>query len=293
MEQKRVTIHNGETIFYQKRSGGEKAVILIHGNMSSSNHWKTLMNVLDPKYTLYAPDLRGFGLSTYHQTIKSLKDFSDDIKQLVDGLGLTKVSLIGWSLGGGVAMRFALDYPELVEKIVLLASISTRGYPIFSMNKDRTFNVKKRLKTLEEIKSDYRMTWMEELYKTNNRKELKNVLNNLIFTVNQPDEQTYEEAIDNMLKQRNLAEANHAINMFNISNHFNGTFHGTDEAKNIHVPVLNIYGDQDRTVTKRMIDEINTDLRDCVKTVKLENCGHAPEIDDLPTLKQEIEKFLQ
>lgn len=292
MEEAYVTLKNGETIFYRKRPGGDKAVLLIHGNMSSSNHWKRLMRVFDERFTVFAPDLRGFGLSTYNETITSLKDFSDDIKLFVDEIGLRKFSVIGWSLGGGVAMRFTLDYPQHVEKLVLLASISTRGYPIFSMNEDGTFNVKKRLKTMDEIASDYRTKWMEKLYESNDRQMLKKLLDSLIFSVNRPPEEMYEEAIDDMLKQRNLVEANHAINIFNISDKFNGTFHGTDETKNINVPVLNIYGVYDRTVTKRMIDEIAADLAHCVTTVKLKNCGHAPDVDDLPTLKQEIETFL-
>lgn len=293
MVEKRVTLENGETIYYRERTGGEKPLVLIHGNMSSSRHWKLLFDSLDPKYKLYAPDLRGFGQSTYHNKISSLTDFANDVKQFVDAIGLANFSIIGWSLGGGVAMRFTIDYPDYIEKMVLLASISTRGYPIFSMNEDGTFNVKKRLKTLIEIETDYRTKWMQQLYETNNRKELKKVLNSLIFNVNHPDEATYEEAIEDMIRQRNLAEANHAINIFNISNHFNGTFSGTDEAKLINVPVLNIYGDQDRTVTKRMINEIDADLSHCVTTVELKNCGHAPAVDDLPTLLHELEKFLQ
>lgn len=174
MEEAYVTLKNGETIFYRKRPGGDKAVLLIHGNMSSSNHWKRLMRVFDERFTVFAPDLRGFGLSTYNETITSLKDFSDDIKLFVDEIGLRKFSVIGWSLGGGVAMRFTLDYPQHVEKLVLLASISTRGYPIFSMNEDGTFNVKKRLKTMDEIASDYRTKWMEKLYESNDRQMLKN-----------------------------------------------------------------------------------------------------------------------
>lgn len=293
MEEKQVTLDNGETIFYRERSGGEVPVILIHGNMSSSKHWETLMHSLAPKYKLFAPDLRGFGQSTYYTKIQSVNDFAYDLKQFSEKLGLKKFSLIGWSLGGAVVMRFTLDYPELVEKLVLLASVSTRGYPIFSMDEDGTFNFKKRLKSLSEIETDYRTKWMQHLYDTNNREELKKFLKSFIYNVNEPDEKIYEAALEAMIQQRNLAEANHTINSFNISNHFNGTFEGTDEAKEIHVPVLNIYGDKDRTVTKRMIEEIKNDLSHCVTTVELKNCGHAPEIDDLPKLTREIENFLQ
>ncbi|WP_242698490.1 alpha/beta fold hydrolase [Bacillus sp. SD088] len=132
-----ITLRNGENLFYVKKDGGEHVLLLIHGNMASSTQWDLLLEEIDPVFTVYAVDLRGYGQSTYHQPINSIKDFSDDIKQFVDQLDLKKVYLIGWSNGGGVAMQFAADYPEHVNKIVLLSSMSTRGYPALSIDSER------------------------------------------------------------------------------------------------------------------------------------------------------------
>ena len=65
MTLQKVTLANNEQIAYRERDGGEKIVILVHGNMTSSKHWDVLMDALDPKYKVYALDLRGFGESSY------------------------------------------------------------------------------------------------------------------------------------------------------------------------------------------------------------------------------------
>lgn len=292
MQVKKVDIGNGETMAYRERNGGDEVIILIHGNMTSSKHWDLLMNVLNPKYKLYAPDLRGFGFSSYNEKVTSIKDFSDDVKLFVDRMGLKKFSLVGWSTGGAVSMQFAIDNPEQVEKIVLLASASTRGYPIFAMKEDGTIDSTKRLETYEEIKSDLRTQMMQGLYDTKNKAELMNVWNQLIYTNKRPDAEKYDEYLDDMLTQRNLAEVYHALNTFNISAKHNGTFMGTNQAKLINIPVLNLFGENDLVVTKRMTDEITKDLEHCVKTIEMKQCGHSLLVDDMPQLQHEIEKFL-
>ena len=128
---KKVELPNGETLGYREREGGHELVVLVHGNMTSSKHWDILLEQMPEEYKLYALDLRGFGSSTYHQPINSLKEFSDDLKLFVDALQLRDFTLVGWSTGGGVSMQYSADYPEHVKKLVLLASASTRGYPFY------------------------------------------------------------------------------------------------------------------------------------------------------------------
>ena len=68
-----------EVIAYRIREGGTIPVLMLHGNMSSSIHWDLLMEKLPPKYTLYAPDIRGFGHSSYNHSFNSLSELADDI----------------------------------------------------------------------------------------------------------------------------------------------------------------------------------------------------------------------
>lgn len=292
IEVKKVTLTNGEEIAYRERPGGQQVVILIHGNMTSSKHWDVLIDTLDSRYKVYAIDLRGFGYSTYYHKITSINDFSDDLKLFVDELNLHSFVLVGWSTGGAVAMQFEVDYPGLCEKIVLVASASTRGYPMFGTLADGTVDSQNHLQTLEEIEQDPKTIGMQHLYDTKNKEGLRSVWNAVIYTHHQPETSQYEAYLDDMLTQRNLADVYYALNTFNLGPSHNGVSEGTKEAENIQVPVLVMYGERDAVVTKQMTEEIMEDLRYVAQYVELEDVGHSPMIDDLPQFKSEIERFI-
>ena len=293
MSLQNVSLKNGESIAYRVRPGGKEVIVLVHGNMTSSKHWDLLMDRLDEKYTLYAPDLRGFGESTYNTRVSRMKDFSDDLKEFVDLVGIQSFYLIGWSTGGAVCMQFVADYPTYCDKLILLASASTRGYPFFGTNIFGTPNFAYRLKTLEEVEKDPSKTIvMQGLYDSKNREGLKVVWNAAIYTQNRPCEEHYDAYIDDMLTQRNLADVYHSLNTFNISNYPNEVAVGTNQAKDITVPVLILRGDRDYIVTEEMTQEIVSDLGENAMYIPLTNCGHSPLVDDLEQLASKIVKFL-
>lgn len=84
-----VSLSNGETIAYQEvgRQNAE-ILVLIHGNMTSSQHWDLVIEKLQDQYHIYALDLRGFGQSTYNKAIDSIQDFAEDVKLFIDQLKL-------------------------------------------------------------------------------------------------------------------------------------------------------------------------------------------------------------
>lgn len=289
---KSVQLSNGETIAYRERTGGEELLILVHGNMTSSKHWDVLIDALDDRFTILAPDLRGFGQSTYTQRVQHIRDFSEDLKLWVDVLSLRDFTLLGWSTGGAVAMQFCADYPGLSSKLILLASASTRGYAFYDSNPDGSPNLSKRLISLEEIENDAVKTLpVQSLYDTSNREGLKAIWNALIYTHNQPSEYQYEAYIDDMLTQRNLADVYHVLNIFNVSQVDTEVSKGSKEIAKIRIPTMILYGDRDYVVNENMTKEIIEDFEGRAKVVKLTNCGHSSLIDDLPQLVKAIEKF--
>ncbi len=112
----------------------KEAVILIHGNVSSSVFFRPLMEKFSKKYFVIALDLRGFGCSETKtiDATKGVRDFSRDVKSLVKKLklkwGRRKIHLVGWSVGGGVAMQYTMDYPNDVASITLIAPMSPHGF---------------------------------------------------------------------------------------------------------------------------------------------------------------------
>ncbi|MCM3291920.1 alpha/beta hydrolase [Paenibacillus sp. MER 180] len=289
---KSVELPNGETLGYRERDGGDEVVVLIHGNMNSSCHWDVLLEQMDARYKLYAVDLRGFGISTYHTPIESLSDFTADVKQWVDLLGLTRFTLIGWSTGGGVAMEYTAAYPDEVKRLVLLASVSTRGYPFYEDGSDGLPDVTRRITTIEGIRSLARNTLIESANIRRDRRFMKQLYEAVIYDRNQPEEARYETYIDDILTQRNLMDVYHALNTFNVSVFDHEASPGSGAVKRIKAPVLVLRGMQDLVITEAMTRETLADLGDIAEFVPLTGCGHSPLVDDLPQLLDAIESFL-
>src|SRR5499425_3840494 len=89
------------------------AVLFVHGNVSSSLFWQPAMLPLPERYRPLAIDLRGFGDTDPEpvDATRGLRDYADDLAAAIDALGLPQVHLVGWSMGGGVAMQYLADRP--------------------------------------------------------------------------------------------------------------------------------------------------------------------------------------
>lgn len=116
-----VTIH-GRTYAYRRAGSGGPVVLLVHGMAGSSSTWTATMRLLAPHATLIAPDLPGHGRSSKPRGDYSLGAFASFLRDLVTALGHERVTVVGQSLGGGVAMQFSYQYPERVERMVLVGS---------------------------------------------------------------------------------------------------------------------------------------------------------------------------
>ncbi|MEN8698976.1 alpha/beta hydrolase [Bacillus infantis] len=290
---KKVALSSGETISWREREGGRQKLLLIHGNMTSSKHWDLVFEHLDPKYKLYAVDLRGFGQSTYFGPIRSIKDFSDDVKLFCDAIGISDFSVAGWSTGGAVAMQLIADNPGICNRLILLASASTRGYPFYGTSGDAAPDSAARLSSLEQVKADRSKTIpVQSAYDRGDRVFLRAMWDALIYDKSQPEPARYEEYLDDMLTQRNLAEVYHSLNIFNIGSVPNGAAPGTGEADKITVPVLVLRGDRDQVITAGMAREILEDIGSNARFAELKDCGHSPLVDDIGQLTDVMSEFL-
>ncbi|PKG26445.1 alpha/beta hydrolase [Cytobacillus horneckiae] len=283
-----ITLNNGETLFYRKREGGETLLLLIHGNLASSDQWDILLETLPIEYTIYAIDLRGYGKSTYHKPIKALNDFALDIELFCNELNLKSSHLIGLSNGGGIAMQFAANYPSRVEKLILLASISTRGYPAYNSNGAR-------LQSKEEIASDSMINRMLNAQKAQEMSFFEAAMNQLVYPHSKPEKARLEKDVEAALNQRNMVDVADAANRFNLSSVSNGVAEGTGELQRINASVLVLWGQNDLMVLEQMTLEIIHDMKehDIDVTYKVLNTGHSPLVDDIQSVVSEIEGFLQ
>jgi pimeloyl-ACP methyl ester carboxylesterase len=101
-------------------------LVLIHGLGSSAETWAALMLLLSKEYLVYAPDLPGFGRTPLAPEGTNIKTHVLYLERFLDVLGYPRVTLVGNSLGGWIATRFAVAYPERVERLYLLNSAGLR-----------------------------------------------------------------------------------------------------------------------------------------------------------------------
>ena len=118
---RRATLH-GHEIGY-RIAGEGPVVLLIHGMAGSSRTWLDVMTVLARDHTVVAPDLLGHGDSGKPRGDYSLGAQASGVRDLLGGvLGIDRATVVGQSLGGGVAMQLAYQHPELCERLVLAGS---------------------------------------------------------------------------------------------------------------------------------------------------------------------------
>jgi pimeloyl-ACP methyl ester carboxylesterase len=99
-----------------------KPIIFIHGPGSSSRDWYSVGPELLDSYRVIAMDLRGHGQSSAPECCYSLDDYEQDVIALMDSLKINSAIIVGHSMGGFVAQNIAIDYPERVEKLILVSS---------------------------------------------------------------------------------------------------------------------------------------------------------------------------
>jgi len=105
------------------KAGSGPPVVMVHGGASDCRDWVPAMADLHPSYTLYAPDLIGYGLSDSHKDGYYLSDFVEFTLGFTEALGLDSHVLVGHSLGGRICLEMALRYPDKVHKLVLVDTV--------------------------------------------------------------------------------------------------------------------------------------------------------------------------
>ena len=105
-------------------TGGEgEPLVVIHGGGSGAGNWRQNVSELCEHYRVYVPDLPGFGHSQSLEGSYSIAEFVDFVEDFTRGLGLERFHLVGHSLGGGIALHYALKFPHRLGKLVLVNSL--------------------------------------------------------------------------------------------------------------------------------------------------------------------------
>ncbi|MCL2833716.1 MAG: alpha/beta hydrolase [Treponema sp.] len=276
-EKKSVKLANGETYAYIEHGekNADKTFLLIHGNMSSSLHFLPLfLRMNDCRFI--APDLRGFGDSSYNSRFSALSELAEDVKLFADAVGINKAHVVGWSTGGGIVFELAARYPNLVASLFIIEGVGYRGYPLYRTKPDGS---QEPYPNKDELALDpVSVAPPLAAFKTGNAEFFDQLWKAAIYVNNKPAEAQNKVYIAETLKQRNLVDVDWALAAFNMSDKHNGYADGSASIGKIKCPVTITCAEMDLVVPPATSRE-NAAAIHGSKLLEYPKCGHSPLVD--------------
>jgi pimeloyl-ACP methyl ester carboxylesterase len=261
MQEEFVTV-DGSKIRYLKAGSSKKRLILIHGLGASAERWDQVMPNLSRHFTVYVPDLIGFGLSDKPNVDYTTEFFANFIKSFLGEIGIEKSTVMGSSLGGQIAIEYAAQNQEVVDRLVL---VSPSGA------------MKQSTPALDAYV-------MAALYP--DPVSAKNAFT--MMTGN--DKHVSDQTIDGFVQRMRLPNAKFA---------FMSTLLGLKNAPEIttrlellYVPTLIVWGSLDPVIPVKYAEYFVKNIRDC-RFYQMENCGHTPYVEDPKRFSEIVLDFLK
>ncbi|MGA9945502.1 MAG: alpha/beta fold hydrolase, partial [Candidatus Cybelea sp.] len=118
---------DGAELAFVESGFGEPALMFVHGWQADHTVWAGVIDALGPQMHTIAADLRGSGESMRASGPYRLERFARDLHALINARGVGPVVVVGHSMGGTVALRFAVDYPQATRGLVLVAPVPASG----------------------------------------------------------------------------------------------------------------------------------------------------------------------
>jgi pimeloyl-ACP methyl ester carboxylesterase len=279
-----------EMAYVYKKSGQPNAetVVLLHGKNFSATYWETTINFLTGKgYNVLAPDQIGFGKSTKSVCYQySFFQLAINTRLLMDSLKISKAIMLGHSMGGMLAVRFALMYPEKCTKLILENPIG-----------------------LEDWKRKVPYTSVDEEYKkelTKTREDLKNYMLKNYFHNEWKKE--YEKILDENIAYTKQKDFSAYAKSMALTSDMIFTQPVYYEFSSLGVWVILIIGQADRTaIGKEKVDaetaaslgnypalgkKMSAEIMDC-ELIEIDGVGHIPHVENFNLFSQSLTEALQ
>ncbi len=288
---------SNERVAYLDEGKGEKIILLIHGNQSSSIHYTPLIELLENDYRVIAPDMRGYGDTTYNKkSFSSISEWNELIQEFCDVLNIKPSAVAGWSTGGAAAMDLATDRQDLVKKLILIDSLSFRGHPYFKRNENGAI-YGATYSSQEEMANDMPLKITGIWAETKDFKHMGGLWDKLIYTAgHHPNDEDNEIYLEETCKQKCMPESYWALSTFNISDTPSLYAKGNSKIHKINQPVLMFWGRKDMAIPwfnqHENYDYFKT--RDNAEFTYVElDSGHNPVLDQTEIMAEAIKKFVK
>lgn len=261
----------GVRLHYAQRGDGERLVLLLHGFPEFWYSWRHQLKSLSDRYTVVAPDLRGYHLSDKPERVEDyrLSLLVDDITGLIRHFGRRQAAVVGHDWGAGLAWAVALKHPEYVWK---LAALQVPPLPVWRAN----------LTLKQALHSWYMLFFQlprvpEWLFRLNNFAAIERMFKNTVMrpgTVTETDISIYKNAL------REPGALSAALNYYraNFTRFFfsqqkeNASEELSDNR--VRVPTLFIYGEQDHAIVPETVRNVEDFVDAPYREVRIKNSGH-------------------
>ncbi len=238
--------------------GGQgKPLVLVHGLGAMAESWAELMTALMPHgYRIYAVNLLGFGRSARPDADYSIASQAEVLGQFFDSQNLAQADLGGWSMGGWVALKFALDHPERVRRIILVDSAGLTFKPPFDLALFRPANADQAQQLVALL--------------TPQAARIPRFMARDLVRQMLPTRWVVQRALKSMLAGSDLLDG---------------------KLSNIREPVLIVWGKQDAMIPLASGDEMHRQMPQSQLAI-FDGCGHMMPVECSGRLASEIRPFL-
>jgi len=250
-------------------------IALVHGMFASHRWWREQVRALSTLYRVLAVDLRGHGGSSPLRRRIDIAKFSEDLRHLLDSLNIEELALVGWSLGGLVAMDFASRYPDRVKALVLLTTRARRS--LIRVLKTVGDYVRGRLFWLM-VNMFYPPGEVDRILLSFMRREVERSLS----------KRASEDLIDWIVNEIASSRREGAFNVLLSA----VTADVRSRLRGIKAPTLIIAGGRDKSIPLKYSEEIHKEVASS-KLVVLEGCGHYALLECADEVNELILSFLR
>lgn len=265
-----------------------KVVLLLHGKIFNAAYWgQTIQSLLNEGFRVVAPDQIGFGKSSKpHDYQFSFHQLAYNTKAILDSLNIQKVFVLGHSMGGMLATRFALNFPEMTNKLILENPIGLEDYKILTKYITIDDSYQSELKNTAESYRKYQLTYY---YDNKWKPDYEPWLNLLAGWTLHPD---YPIVAWNAAQTTDMIFTQPVVYEFNklkcptllIIGTRDRTAIGKERATEEMKPKMGLYYELGKTTQKSIPNS---------KLVELDNVGHLPHIEAFERFIQPLIAFLK
>jgi 2-hydroxy-6-oxonona-2,4-dienedioate hydrolase len=270
----------GQHIQYYEQGHGAN-VIFLHGLGGEASNWAANIGPVGEGFHVYALDQIGFGHSDKPLVDYKIATFVDFLRGFMQELKIPKATLVGNSLGGWIAVEFAVQHPEMVDELVLVdaAGLLPEGVPGFVNQKVE----KGPRKFISELVAG---NAMPVDLNPSSLEGMRKVLEYLVYNKQAISDDMVQSAFEGHLKSGDGYTIQRVLDGVNSTNQFE-----EGKLQGLHLPTLVIWGREDRLIPLDAGKRYQKGV-DAAELVVISNCGHIPQIEKSTEFNRALLDFL-